>query len=65
MCRSRSIWDEVRAVLEAAGLDLEVVETSRQFHAKEAVQRLDLAGYDALACVGGDGTVSEVIQVSA
>ena len=42
---------------------MNVIETERRQHAFEAVQRLDVRETDALICVGGDGTMSEVVQV--
>jgi diacylglycerol kinase family enzyme len=45
-------------------MGLTVVETQRSEHASEAVQKLELGEeMDAVVCVGGDGTMSEIIQV--
>lgn len=45
-------------------MHLTVVETQRPGHALEAVQKLELSEeVDAIVCVGGDGTMSEIIQV--
>lgn len=38
------------------------LETKRQLHAKEVVQSLDLAKYDGIVCVSGDGILVEVGQ---
>lgn len=35
-------------------------ETKHQLHAKEVVQSLDLAKYDGIVCVSGDGVLVEV-----
>ena len=64
--RSRAVWkEECQPILEAAGMQLKVVETQRPGHASGAVQKLELSEeVDAIVCVGGDGTMSEIVQVS-
>ena len=52
-----------KPVLEAAGVQMDVVETRRPGHAIEIAQSVVPGSYDALICVGGDGTVFEVLQV--
>lgn len=63
-CRSKSIWTrECLPILEAAGVSLQTVETQGVKHATHEVEHADLANIDAIACAGGDGTMSEIVQV--
>lgn len=50
-------------IFNAAGLKLEVVETQRPQHAYGIARNATLDDSSALACVGGDGTMSEILQV--
>ena len=64
MCRSQSAWEkEASPIFEAAGLSLAVTVTTRKNQAYEEVLMLDPQTIDAILCVGGDGTMSEIIQV--
>lgn len=63
-CRSKSVWKNTcHPILAAAGLKLEVVETQRPQHAFSVSQNAVLKETAALGCVGGDGTMSEILQV--
>ena len=63
-CRARGAWSkEAQPILKAAGFQMEVFETQAQGHAFKIVQDLNLQSTDAILCVGGDGTMSEVVQV--
>jgi len=53
---------QVRPVLEAAGLDLEVIQTTCPGHARDLAHQLDFTGYEGLVVVGGDGTMHEVVN---
>jgi hypothetical protein len=44
-------------------MQVTVLQLERPLHAKELVQQLDLGSTDLLACVGGDGTIWEALQV--
>lgn len=48
-------------VLDVYGF-IVILETKRQLHAKEVVQSMDLAKYDGIVCVSGDGILVEVGQ---
>lgn len=62
--RSQSVWKTAcQPVLQAAGLRVESVETRWPKHAFEMAQKATVKDFDALACVGGDGTMSEILQV--
>lgn len=63
--RSKSVWKNTcHPIFTAAGLKLEVVETQRTQHAFGIAKSVTLKDTAALACVGGDGTMSEILQVS-
>lgn len=65
----------VQPILEASGCDVvdqirdghrgqisHVFVTDRRGAAIDEMQRIDMQDYDAILCVGGDGTVHEVIN---
>ncbi|WFD23952.1 sphingosine kinase [Malassezia equina] len=52
----------VTPVLRRAGCMVTVIETDGPWHAYRVCQTLSLQDYDVLACVGGDGTVHEVVN---
>lgn len=53
---------QVKPLLILAGVDTEVITTQRQYHARETLLTHTLDGFDAVACVGGDGTFAEVFN---
>ncbi len=60
--RKAGVWkSEIRATLDDAGVDCEIVET-RDAHAVEDQVRSFAAKYDAVFAVGGDGTAHHVAQ---
>lgn len=52
----------VRPVLHSAGCHVTIIETEGPAHAYHVSQSLSLDDYDVLACLGGDGTVHEVVN---
>jgi len=52
----------IRPVLEAAGLELEVIETEFPDHARQLARELEFDGYEGLITIGGDGTMHEVVN---
>lgn len=52
----------VLQALDAAGLEHELVETNAQGDGIELARRASQTGYDVVAAIGGDGTVSEVMN---
>ncbi|KAL0268927.1 UNVERIFIED_CONTAM: hypothetical protein PYX00_010705 [Menopon gallinae] len=52
----------VKPILDIAKADTNVIVTDYRDHAKEVVLSTDLTKYDAVLVVGGDGTLSEVIN---
>ena len=53
---------KILPVLEAADLDLNIIETTFAGHARELTNQLDFTGYDGLIVIGGDGTMHEVVN---
>jgi diacylglycerol kinase (ATP) len=58
--KARSRGNQLQGILEAAGHDCTLVETSGRGHATELARSLGGA-HDAVVAVGGDGTLHEVI----
>lgn len=52
--------EEVRAVLEANGIQADIAETEYPRHATELAKNAIEEGYDIVIACGGDGTVGEV-----
>ncbi|MDX1664914.1 MAG: diacylglycerol kinase family lipid kinase [Candidatus Promineifilaceae bacterium] len=52
----------VRAAFARAGLDCDLVLTTRRWEGAERARAAALDGYDAIVAAGGDGTVSEVVN---
>lgn len=57
--RARRAWPRVRATLHEKGLDFEVYETAFAGDATIRTRGALREGYDTIAVVGGDGTLSE------
>ncbi len=60
--RGPRLLRSIRPVLEAAGLELEVIETEFPDHARQLARQLDFDGYEGLISIGGDGTMHEVVN---
>lgn len=54
--------NDVKPLLDDANVQYTLQETKYQLHAKEVVQSLDLAKYDGIVCVSGDGILVEVLN---
>ncbi|KAG8385621.1 hypothetical protein BUALT_Bualt03G0064100 [Buddleja alternifolia] len=59
---SQIFVNDVKPLLDDANIDYTVQETKYQLHAKEVVQSLDIAKYDGIVCVSGDGILVEVLN---
>ena len=53
---------EVQAVLDANGIEAEIVETQYPGHATEIARQAARDGYDVVIACGGDGTVGEAAK---
>lgn len=60
--RARGREEELRSVLNAAGLSAQIVLTARPGHGAELARDALRAGVKVVAAAGGDGTVHEVAQ---
>lgn len=61
-CARRIYGTEIKPLFEAAGVSITVQETKYQGHAREVASSLDLAKYDGIVCVSGDGVLVEVVN---
>ncbi|OWM91304.1 hypothetical protein CDL15_Pgr000248 [Punica granatum] len=54
--------NEVKPLLQDAGIEFDIQETRYQLHAKEIARSIDLSKYDGIVCVSGDGILVEVVN---
>lgn len=60
---ARRLWkDEVKPILDAARMELEVVLLTRGGEATELVEKADLTKYDTIMACSGDGTPHEIFN---
>jgi len=52
-------------MIDQSGDEVDVLETTHQYHAYEAIKdgSINLEEYDALISVGGDGIIVEIVKV--
>eukprot|EP00960_Hanusia_phi_P023769 700903-Hanusia_phi.AAC.2 len=63
--QGKAYWERVEEIFACTPLDYSVTFTERAQHALELVGphgALDLSALDAIVCIGGDGTLSEVVN---
>ena len=58
--KKRNVKGVIESSLTKAKIPLKFFATERRMHAFEIANTLDLDKYDALVCVGGDGTIHEL-----
>jgi len=51
---------ELRRLLQAEGLDFDLVRTARPWHAAELAEQAIGDGFETIVAAGGDGTTNEV-----
>ena len=56
------IYDKIKPVFEAGGLELDVIGSTFAGHIRELAHQLDFDGYDGIIVIGGDGTMHEVVN---
>ena len=56
------ILKKVLPLFENKNIELTVIETKYAGHNKKIAMDVDMSGYDGFCCIGGDGTLSEVIN---
>ncbi|XVF87573.1 hypothetical protein PTKIN_Ptkin18bG0131100 [Pterospermum kingtungense] len=54
--------EDVKPYLEDADIQITLIETKHQLHAKDVAKHLDLLDYDGIVCVSGDGILVEVVN---
>ncbi|XVE87943.1 hypothetical protein DITRI_Ditri19aG0029200 [Diplodiscus trichospermus] len=59
---TKILSQDVKPYLEDADIQITVIETKHQLHAKEVAKTLDLSKYDGIVCVSGDGILVEVVN---
>lgn len=53
---------QVRQILNEEGLDFDLVQTERPWHAAQLAEKAAWSGFDVVVAVGGDGTSNEVLN---
>lgn len=61
-CGKKIYEAEIKPLFEAAGVNVTMQETRYQGHARQVASSLDLARYDGIVCVSGDGVLVEVVN---
>ena len=56
------ILKDVIPLFDENNIQLNVIETEYAGHNKKIAMEVDMNGYDGFCCIGGDGTMSEVIN---
>ncbi|XP_075041120.1 ceramide kinase-like isoform X2 [Mixophyes fleayi] len=59
---SKIYYTKISHLFQLAGIESDVIETSRANHARDYVMEADLQKYDGVVCVGGDGMFSELLH---
>ncbi|KAG8554691.1 hypothetical protein GDO81_003865 [Engystomops pustulosus] len=59
---SRIYYSEISFLFQLAGIETDVIETTRANHARDYILEADLQTYDGVVCVGGDGMFSELLH---
>jgi sphingosine kinase len=60
--RGLAVLEQVKPVFAAANVELNVRVTEQSGHARQIAREFDLAEYDGLCLIGGDGTVHEAVS---
>ena len=56
------ILKDVQPLFEQKNIELNIIETEYAGHNKDLANQLNMDGYDGFCCIGGDGTLNEVIN---
>jgi diacylglycerol kinase (ATP) len=60
--RGLAVLDQVKPVFAAENVELDVRVTEQSGHARQIARDSDMAEYDGLCLIGGDGTVHEAVS---
>ena len=56
------ILKDVQPLFEQKNIELNIIETEYAGHNRDLANQLNMDGYDGFCCIGGDGTLNEVIN---
>ena len=56
------ILKKVLPLFEENKIELKIIETEYAGHNKDLAKDVDMNGYDGFCCIGGDGTLNEVVN---
>ena len=56
------ILKDVLPLFEQKNIELNIIETEYAGHNRDLANQLNMDGYDGFCCIGGDGTLNEVIS---
>ena len=56
------ILKDVLPLFEQKNIELNIIETEYAGHSRDLANQLNMDGYDGFCCIGGDGTLNEVIN---
>ena len=56
------ILKDVLPLFEQKNIELNIIETEYAGHNRDLANQLNIDGYDGFCCIGGDGTLNEVIN---
>ena len=56
------ILKDVLPLFEQKNIELNIIETDYAGHNRDLANQLNMDGYDGFCCIGGDGTLNEVIN---
>ncbi|XP_068104558.1 ceramide kinase-like [Hyperolius riggenbachi] len=59
---SKIYYSEVNPLFQLAGIECNVIETTRANHARDHLLEDNIQQYDGVVCVGGDGMFSELLH---
>ena len=60
--RGMVVLEQLKPVFAAADAEMDVQVTEQAGHARQIAKEFDLAEYDGLCLIGGDGTVHEAVS---
>ena len=60
--RGKKILPTLEQLLRASGLDFDLLQSERPWHATGLAERAARDGFDAVITAGGDGTANEAIN---
>ena len=56
------ILDKVMPIFNNANAEITIIETEYAGHSRDLARDVDMSGYDGFCCIGGDGTMHEVVN---